>query len=120
MTGGQVPERIRWAVRTMAPDPDDHLLEIGCGPGVAVAHICQQLAGGRIVAIDRSATAIDRAARRNAACVTAGTAVLRPDRAVLLTARSLTAPGAELERAGSVLRLVGADPARQEPVRTRG
>ena len=77
MTGRQVPERIRWAVRTMAPDPDDHLLEIGCGPGVAVAHICQRLAGGRIVAIDRSATAIDRAARRNAACVAAGTAVLR-------------------------------------------
>ena len=77
MTGGQVPERIRWAVRTMAPGPDDHLLEIGCGPGVAVAHICQRLAGGRIVAIDRSATAIDRATRRNAACVAAGTAVLR-------------------------------------------
>ena len=36
MTGEQVPERIRWAVRTMAPGPDDHLLEIGCGPGVAV------------------------------------------------------------------------------------
>jgi hypothetical protein len=29
MTGEQVPERIRWAVRTMAPGPDDHLLEIG-------------------------------------------------------------------------------------------
>jgi SAM-dependent methyltransferase len=77
MTGEQVPERIRWAVRTMAPGPDDHLLEIGCGPGVAVAHVCQRLAGGQIVAIDRSATAIGRAARRAAACVAAGTAVLR-------------------------------------------
>jgi SAM-dependent methyltransferase len=61
----------------MAPGPDDHLLEIGCGPGVAVAHVCQRLAGGRIVAIDRSATAIGRAARRAAACVAAGKAVLR-------------------------------------------
>ena len=77
MTGERVPERIRWAVRTMAPGPDDHLLEIGCGPGVAVAHVCQRLAGGRIVAIDRSATAIGRAARRAAACVAAGKAVLR-------------------------------------------
>jgi ubiquinone/menaquinone biosynthesis C-methylase UbiE len=67
MTGEQVPERIRWAVRTMAPGPDDHLLEIGCGPGVAVAHVCQRLAGGQILAIDRSATAIARAARRAAA-----------------------------------------------------
>jgi SAM-dependent methyltransferase len=77
MTGEQVPERIRWAVRTMAPGPDDQLLEIGCGPGVAVAHVCQRLAGGQILAIDRSATAIGRAARRAAACVAAGRAVLR-------------------------------------------
>ena len=77
MTGKQVPERISWAVRTMAPDPDDHLLEIGCGPGVAVGLVCQQLTGGQIVAIDRSATAIGRAAGRNTACVAAGKAVLR-------------------------------------------
>ena len=61
----------------MAPGPDDHLLEIGCGPGVAVAHVCQRLADGQIVAVDRSATAIGRAARRAAACVAAGKAVLR-------------------------------------------
>jgi SAM-dependent methyltransferase len=77
VTGEQVPERIRWAVRTMAPGPDDQLLEIGCGPGVAVADVCQRLAGGQILAVDRSATAIGRAARRAAACVAAGKAVLR-------------------------------------------
>ena len=38
----------------------------------------------------------------------ARTAVLRPDRAVLLAARSPTAPGRELSRAETVLRLVGA------------
>jgi SAM-dependent methyltransferase len=64
-------------VEVLAPAPGDHLLEIGCGPGVAVAAICQRLTGGRIVAIDRSATAIARAARRNADCVAAGRAVLR-------------------------------------------
>jgi SAM-dependent methyltransferase len=72
-----VPERIRWAVQVLDPAPGDQLLEIGCGPGVAVAHVCQRLAGGRIVAIDRSATAIGRAARRATACVAAGKAVLR-------------------------------------------
>jgi cyclopropane fatty-acyl-phospholipid synthase-like methyltransferase len=77
VTGGTVPERIRWAVRTMAPAPDDHLLEIGCGPGVAVSLVCEHLAGGRIVAIDRSPTAIERATRRNAEHVASGKAALR-------------------------------------------
>jgi SAM-dependent methyltransferase len=71
-----IPERIRWAVEVLAPDSADRLLEIGCGPGVAVSVICERLAGGRIVAIDRSATAIGRAARRNADHVAAGRAVL--------------------------------------------
>ena len=77
MAAKAVPEHIRWAVETLAPDPDDHLLEIGCGPGVAVSLICEQLAGGRIVAIDRSSTAISRAAKRNAEHIAAGIAVLR-------------------------------------------
>ena len=61
-----VPEHVRWVVETLGVGPDDHLLEIGCGPGVAVALICERLVSGRIVAIDRSATAISRATRRNA------------------------------------------------------
>jgi SAM-dependent methyltransferase len=71
-----VPERIRWAVETLDPGPTDRLLEIGCGPGVAVAAVCERLAGGQLVAIDRSATAIARATRRNQAQVDAGRAVL--------------------------------------------
>jgi SAM-dependent methyltransferase len=61
----------------MAPDPGDRLLEIGCGPGVAVLLVCEQLTGGRITAIDRSPTAIRRAAARNPGHVAAGRAVLR-------------------------------------------
>jgi SAM-dependent methyltransferase len=72
-----VPEHVRWAVEMLDPDPDDRLLEIGCGPGVSVTLICERLAAGRIVAIDRSATAISRAEKRNAAHVAAGKAVLR-------------------------------------------
>ena len=71
-----MPERIRWAVETLAPAPDDRLLEIGCGPGVAVGAVCDRLTGGRLVAIDRSATAVARATRRNQAHVAAGRAVL--------------------------------------------
>jgi ubiquinone/menaquinone biosynthesis C-methylase UbiE len=72
-----VPERIRWAVETLDVQPDDVLLEIGCGGGVAVQLICPRLEGGSILAIDRSATMIDRAKRRNSGCLTAGTASFR-------------------------------------------
>jgi SAM-dependent methyltransferase len=77
MATAAAPERFRWAVETLALGPDDRLLEIGCGPGVAVALICERLVGGRIVAIDRSATAISRAARRNADHIATGKAVLQ-------------------------------------------
>ncbi|HEV3504599.1 MAG TPA: hypothetical protein VG637_04850, partial [Actinomycetes bacterium] len=47
LAGTAVPERIRWAVEVLSPAPEDHVLEIGCGPGVAVAAICRRLTGGR-------------------------------------------------------------------------
>ena len=55
--------------------PDDVVLEIGCGGGVAVALICDRLADGHILAVDRSATMIVRAQRRNSDCVAAGRAL---------------------------------------------
>lgn len=69
-----VPGRLRWAVELLEVAPDDQLLEIGPGPGVSVALVCERLTGGRITAIDRSATAIERATRRNADHVAAGRA----------------------------------------------
>ena len=89
---GVVPERIRWAIDLLAPGPDEHLLEIGCGPGMAVALVSERLAGGRIVAIDRSATAIARATRRNAQHLATGRAVLRAAALEQLTPADL--PGA--------------------------
>lgn len=83
-----VPERLRWAVQQLDLSPDDHVLEIGCGPGVAMSLICDQLEHGRIVGIDRSATAIRRAAARNADHVAAGTAQL-----LQVELAALTLPG---------------------------
>lgn len=57
--------------------PDDVVLEIGCGGGGAVALICDRLADGHILAVDRSATMIERAQRRNSDCVAAGRALFR-------------------------------------------
>ena len=71
-----MPERLRWVVRVLDISPEDQVLEIGCGSGVAVSLVCDQLAGGCITAIDRSATAIKRASERNADHVASGKALL--------------------------------------------
>lgn len=72
-----VPERVSWAVDLLDVGPHDQILELGCGPGVAVRLICERLNGGQITAIDRSATAIHRATARNAEHLAAGRAVLQ-------------------------------------------
>jgi SAM-dependent methyltransferase len=76
MTGvpAAVPPRLAWAVELLDVRPDDQILEVGCGPGVAASLVCERLGGGRITAIDRSRTAVERALRRNAAHVAAGKA----------------------------------------------
>src|SRR4029450_1940844 len=70
-------ERFVWAVDTLALDPADRVLEVGCGHGVAVSLVCERLTSGRITAIDRSKKMIEMAARRNREHVAEGRAVLK-------------------------------------------
>jgi len=62
------------AVDLLDVQPDDLILEIGCGRGVAAELICRRLRSGRLLALDRSAKAIVAATVRNAEAVAAGTA----------------------------------------------
>jgi SAM-dependent methyltransferase len=71
----KIPERFTWAVETLAVEPHEHLLEIGCGSGVAVSLICEQLATGKITAIDQSPKMIAAATQRNQSCIASGKAV---------------------------------------------
>src|SRR4051794_32603541 len=70
-------ERFVWAVDTLALDPADHVLEVGCGHGVAVSLVCERLTHGRITAIDRSEKMIEMATRRNREHIAGGRAVLQ-------------------------------------------
>ncbi len=58
--------RLQAAVDALPLQPDSRVLEIGCGPGAAARAIAHRLETGHVLAIDRSAKAIDQA-RANAA-----------------------------------------------------
>ncbi|HEX2232787.1 MAG TPA: class I SAM-dependent methyltransferase [Thermoleophilaceae bacterium] len=67
-------ERLTAVVDQLQIEPDDQVLEIGCGHGIAATMVCERLEGGHLTAIDRSPKMIDAASRRNAACIEAGKA----------------------------------------------
>ena len=72
-----IPPRIKWAVDLMDPQPSDSVLEIGCGPGAAAELICERLETGKLFAIDRSESGVDRTKRRCAKYVEAGRLTVR-------------------------------------------
>jgi SAM-dependent methyltransferase len=75
--------RNRWAAGLLAPVPGERVLEVGCGPGVALAALAA--AGPElVVGVDHSAVMVRQSARRNRAAVGAGRVrVVRADAADL-------------------------------------
>ncbi len=72
-----IPARIRWAVDVVDVQPADQILEVGCGQGHAAELICSRLTTGRLLAIDRSESGVDRTKRRCAQHVESGRLVVR-------------------------------------------
>lgn len=66
--------RQTWIVEQLPLRPADHVVELGCGHGVAATAICERLTSGRYLGLDRSATMIAAATRRNEAHVAEGRA----------------------------------------------
>ncbi|MEI5583724.1 MULTISPECIES: SAM-dependent methyltransferase [unclassified Agromyces] len=72
-----VPDRVRWAIDVLAPRRGERLLDIGSGTGASVELLCEAVstdAAGRppIVAIDRSAAAVERIRERVAGTAASG------------------------------------------------
>jgi SAM-dependent methyltransferase len=68
-------QRSRWAVSLLNVQPADRVLEIGFGPGVAVAALARAGAG-HMYGVDQSAVMLRQASKRNAAAIRAGRVTL--------------------------------------------
>jgi SAM-dependent methyltransferase len=64
-------QRNRWVVSLLGVQPADQVLEIGFGPGVAIAELVRAGAG-HVYGIDHSGVMLQQASRRNAAAIRAG------------------------------------------------
>ena len=68
-------ERNRWVVSLLGVQAADRVLEIGFGPGIAVAELVRSGAG-RVYGLDHSEVMLRQASRRNSAAVRAGRVTL--------------------------------------------
>jgi len=68
-------QRNRWVVSLLGVQPADQVLEIGFGPGLAVAELVRAGAG-HVYGIDHSGVMLRQASRRNAAAIRAGRVTL--------------------------------------------
>jgi SAM-dependent methyltransferase len=65
-------ERNRWVVSLLDVSPTDRVLEVGFGPGVALAELARRAHDGYVCGIDRSEVMVKQARRRGGAAVKAG------------------------------------------------
>ncbi len=65
-------ERIHWAVSLLEVRPNDHILEIGFGPGVGTERLAALAPDGFIAGVDSLDEVVRQASRRNAAAVMSG------------------------------------------------
>ena len=67
----------RWIVDLLQVQPDDRVLDVGCGPGVTLALLADRTTSGLVAGLDPSDTMLRQAARRNEAAVRSGPIELR-------------------------------------------
>lgn len=62
-------QRNRWVVSLLDVQPTDRVLEIGFGPGLAIAELSRRATRGTVYGIDHSEVMLQHAAKRNAAAI---------------------------------------------------
>ncbi|HJP72616.1 MAG TPA: methyltransferase domain-containing protein [Pseudonocardiaceae bacterium] len=65
-------QRNKWVVALLDIQPADRVLEIGFGPGIAIAELARYATEGRVFGADHSDVMVRQASRRNAAAIRAG------------------------------------------------
>jgi len=71
-------QRNRWVVSLLEVQPTDRVLEIGFGPGLAIAELARRVGdSGHVYGIDHSEVMLRQATRRNASAIAAGRVTLR-------------------------------------------
>jgi ubiquinone/menaquinone biosynthesis C-methylase UbiE len=58
-----------WTVSLLHVQPEDRILEIGCGPGVGIQHAARLVQQGWIAGVDISLDMVQKARRRNLAAI---------------------------------------------------
>jgi len=70
--GNNNRQRIDWAVRVMQLQPEDVVMEIGFGPGCAIARMCRSVTKGCIYGMDASQVMVKVAGKRNRHAIRSG------------------------------------------------
>ncbi|MGH1490950.1 MAG: class I SAM-dependent methyltransferase [Acidimicrobiales bacterium] len=83
---GSNVDRNFWMLDLLGFQPDDRVLEIGPGPGVALAAVAERVTLGELVAIDHSPIMLRQTAKRTAEAVAQGRVTLIEGDAGLLPA----------------------------------
>jgi ubiquinone/menaquinone biosynthesis C-methylase UbiE len=71
MAQNHLPENL-WTIARLNPQPEDYILEIGFGPGVAIQELSRHVTAGLIAGVDFSETMVREASKRNARAIQTG------------------------------------------------
>ena len=74
---GSNRKRNVWAAGLLDVQPEDRVLELGFGPGIAIEAMARRATHGHVVGVDHSEVMVRQATRRNRAAVRAGRVDLR-------------------------------------------
>ena len=70
----------QWALELLNIRPQDHVLDVGCGGGMALKLAASEAVDGRVVGVDYSPEMVAQAQRRNRKRVKAGRVEVQPGR----------------------------------------